>query len=84
MTEIDALIRIAYDTFVCGDIRSAEPNPYFAKPPYTPFAMNDAYPEGAHGIYNAQGINCLRFRDKRGSVFTTKEHAVALAESWNT
>jgi len=84
MTEIDVLISIAYDTFTCGDISSAEPNPYFAKPPYTPFAMNDKHPEGAHGIYNAQGINCLRFRDKRGSVFTTKEHAVALAESWNT
>ena len=83
MTEIDALIRIAYDTFTCGDISSAEPNPYFAKPPYTPFAMNDAYHEGLHGIYNAQGINCLRFRDKRGSVFTTKENAIALAESWN-
>ena len=83
MTEIDTLITIAYDTFVCGDISSAEPSPYFAKPPYTPFAMNDKHPEGAHGIYNVQSINCLRFRDKRGAVFTTKEHAIALAESWN-
>ena len=83
MTEIDALISIAYDTFACRDISSAEPNPYFAKPPYTPFAMNDKYPEGVHGIYNSQGINCLCFRDKRGAVFTTKENAIALAESWN-
>jgi len=83
MTEIEALITIAAGTFACKDATSAEPNPYFAKPPYKPFAMNAAYPDGSHGVYNAHGFNCLRFRDKPGAVFTTKENAIALAERWN-
>ena len=84
MTEIEALIVITASTFACNDAKSAEPNPYFARPPYKPFLMNAAYPDGAHGIYNAQGFNCLRFRDKPGAVFTTKENAIALTERWNT
>jgi hypothetical protein len=83
MNEIKALTAIAFGTFVKKDISSAEPSPYFAKPPYTAFAMNDKEPNGLHGIYNAQGINCLRFKDKPGAICTTKENAIALAESWN-
>ena len=83
MTEMDALIRIAMVTFVCDDPSSARPNKYFAKPPYKPFPMNDEFPDGSHGIYNAHGVNCLTFANKPGAVSTGKQNAFEIAERWN-
>jgi hypothetical protein len=45
--------------------------------------MNDEFPDGSHGIYNAHGVNCLTFASKPGAVFTSKQNAVEIAERWN-
>jgi hypothetical protein len=57
---------------------NAEPSKHFAIPPY----KAADYGHWA-GVENAQGFNCLSFPDKPGAVFTTLEHAEAIAKEWN-
>ena len=57
---------------------SAHPSPGFAIPP---FAVED-YPIGSC-VVNAQGFNCLAFRDKPGVKFTPHKNAQQICDLWN-
>ena len=60
---------------------NALPTKHFAFPPFT------AQPSGGANAWwyvaNSQGLNVLTFPEKPGAVFTSGEHAKAIAEAWN-
>ena len=52
-----------------------------SSPPYRAERVGALFPWV--GVMDAQGRNCLSFHSKPGAVFTSLEHATAIAEAWN-
>lgn len=62
-------------------IQTATPAKHFAKPPYRA-ELFDAKSKWS-GVMNRDGVNCLTFTDKPGSVVTDFESAQQIAADWN-
>ena len=75
---IDAYVahQMPGDLLVIG---SAAPAIYFAVPPYAP----ETFKSGLACVLNANGINCLTFRDAPGRVLTAPHIAHVIARQWN-
>ena len=81
--EIRTLISVDSTTFVGGSVDSAIPTEHFAFPPYRLEPANPKEPDGLQCVMNANGFNCLSFKDKPGAKFAPKHVAQVIVERWN-
>lgn len=64
--------------FINLEIEKAKINPHFAFPPY----HVETFPIGSC-VCNKNGINCLRFENSGGAVFTSEDIAKQICAEWN-
>ena len=63
------------------EVDDAVPSKYFAHPPYRAEQFRSDIDTA--GVMNANGINCLTFKSRPGSVLAGFETYKKIAEKWN-